>query len=734
MEYVEIGLWPFAFCWLSVLAVHAGTGAFNTGVALMYWQFDAQATFLPSALDMYGIGMPARHSRTIAVVHAACALPHGHAILSMLLGSLSSRRLQFRFSWQRASQKLSHPPFARLSRQMCLSMTFISKWIDHLRLRSLYDLIFGHTGLLGVGGRHYEGTLLVRELLETILQTAQAYRMSVLLPRATVNQLYALLIVLNCWLTVAVHIVFALRDAYRRLLTLLSDCALDLVSSLGVMLMIVNFYVPIRSLTLDGFANELWSGKYSETQVRSEMQLVFVVSWVDLGMRVVFAVGVMFSLGDIKALLQLQRRDHRIQQTPAQLAPRTGAQVVALVPCKPVVEPSAQRCKSALSHAMLKGTPRKSRRQRLLAAVCHVIFAAWGSIILAFHLKAASLPIVAQCQFQMRPWGAAQPSCYLFELDCHNLQINGSLQEIAGMWTQFDRGTVERITIRHCPVLEIPPLLQDFRGLVKIKMYNSTILSWASDAAITAANHPRIETIRLVRVYFADGDVPAGLLSHDSPTTLQEITICDTNLRRLPDDLDLRWPKGIIINLELGELELVSDSLIRLAPYSLSLYGNPIDTVPSSLFEAEGIVTIDFGETSITELPEQVQALSSTLRYIFLPNTNLSVFWSWLDQLIENANPDDLWAIYATGTPYCDELDAALDDSASNFDMSDQIISNRRLLTSANASYSLLMDKDANWLLISEFVSCDPYFAQPYFPLTTIDDDGAALVDDMEVS
>lgn len=734
MQFVDLGLGSFAVCWLCTMAAHAATGAFYAVVAAFYWRLGA--THFAVFLKYYSIGMPASAYRIIAVVHVVCAVPHVAAIMAMLCSSLSKRTLAFSSRYSLSS--ILHLAVKSTNRRIMTTSAHSAKTKNHLalkstsrlmqqwHLRNAFDFVFGRTGVVGVGGKHYSSILLIRELTETAIQTAQAYQMSMLLPREKLNRLYSGLIVLNCWITVILHVAFATRAAHQRLVSLLFDCALDLVASAGITLVVVSYYLPDYDWIIEGFLDELWSDDLWFSQAKNELQLVLVTSWTDLCARVVFAVGAMLSLSDIKALLRLRRNRSFVRRSPVAREGPAKTTVHGLLP----VELNAKSSTLFASrHSNKNGaaasapsdpdpvqlpeiTPvpvQKKWLQHAGVKLGHSTFILWGLIVLVLHLQASSLPKVDQCRLQVRPWGVSVPSCYLVDLDCAQSGIAGSSQQVTTMWEEFRRETVERITIRRCPALEMPPMVQGFSRINTLKVYNSTIVSWNSGAAITATLHPQIALIYLVRVTLPNGEIPAGLLSPDSPTTLQEITFCVTNLRVLPDDLDEYWPKRIAINLELSELTSVPDCLLRLQPRSLSLYGNPLDTVPSALFEIEGMTDLDVGESNLVALPEHVESLSSTLLYVYLPNTMISVFWNWIDPLIERANPF-LWAVYLPGTPYCAAYESILNESTTAFDVPE-----------ANSSISLLMDAEGHWDEIYTFVNCDPYFAQPFFPLATED-------------
>ncbi|KAE9002196.1 hypothetical protein PF011_g13419 [Phytophthora fragariae] len=66
---------------------------------------------------------------------------------------------------------------------------------------AIYNVFKLPINLEGVDGPNFDIVLLCREIVETALQTQQAYRMSLLLPRRGLNRGYVALLVLNCWST-----------------------------------------------------------------------------------------------------------------------------------------------------------------------------------------------------------------------------------------------------------------------------------------------------------------------------------------------------------------------------------------------------------------------------------------------------------------------------------------------------------------------------------------------------
>ncbi|RLN46065.1 hypothetical protein BBJ28_00021983, partial [Nothophytophthora sp. Chile5] len=115
-------------------------------------------------------------------------------------------------------------------------------------------MLFARDGLFGVQGRYYDTLLLLREVVETALQTNQGFRMSHNVPRLWLNRFYVALLVVNCWSTALVHHVFHHSKTKMRLAALLCDCLLDLTSSVGISLLLVMVYAKQFDPSTGNFA------------------------------------------------------------------------------------------------------------------------------------------------------------------------------------------------------------------------------------------------------------------------------------------------------------------------------------------------------------------------------------------------------------------------------------------------------------------------------------------------
>ncbi|ETN16470.1 hypothetical protein PPTG_05672 [Phytophthora nicotianae INRA-310] len=363
----------------------------------------------------------------------------------------------------------------------------------------LYRGALSRIGILDVDGPYFDLVLLFREIVETALQTQQAYRMSLLLPRVELNRGYAAMLVINCWSTAIVHSLYHVDATKRRLLAVLADCALDLVTSVGITTVLLAIYYPDFDADLTSFPPHKC---------------------------------MISNMNNMKKLLSMK--------TPKRRKLKLKNQETVIMPLNPSLSDTTDsRTQSKLDIVVAS----ESRFTQIL-------FFLWGLAILVVHLYAESITKLPQCKMQVKPWFTTESSCSLLMIDCYESKFSGKASDFTTQWSNFDRKTTNRVVIRHCPNLEVPDLLTDCSQLGVLKIYNSTITIWNKSAALSQSYHPNLAALYLVRVHLPNGELSAGLLDDDFPQNLKDIEFCATNLRSLPEDFDLKWPKFASMYLE----------------------------------------------------------------------------------------------------------------------------------------------------------------------------------------
>ncbi|KAE9313589.1 hypothetical protein PR003_g19461 [Phytophthora rubi] len=544
-QFVDLGPWSFALWWFIILAVHLITFGYHTVYAMFY--FALQETYMYQTFEYFGIGMVAKDHHVIASVNALMAALHGLCILLMVGGSIWQRELAF-LPWRLEDGSYASIASRRGSSKTASEMNAEDKNGSRLMSAKLhtvrmYSKIWGRQGVLGVNGGNFHAILVIREIIETGFQTQQAYRMSWYLPRWLLNRFYLVLLVLNCWSSMFVYsLLFKKNEARRRFACLLCDCILDLVSCMGVPLIVVLSYVGEYNPNTTGFDMERWYDEQWSARVLNEFQIVLVTSWADLISRTVFSFGLISTTSSLKELLRRapggsKRRiacaadSARIPDKPRHSeanGPTLDGIIGAHQQDKPVKVGAGRYAETGV----------QSRGGRIMLHLAHFLFGVWGVVVLGLHIEASLQPELPQCTLQVHPWAVTQPACYLAVLDCNRLDITGRIDEVKAKWSEFDSSSVVTLVMRHCPAIEVPDTIGEFHRLTGIKVYNSIITSWEGSAAINNSNHPDFKFLFLVRVNMTDGLLPAGLHSNDFPSKLYDIELCYTNLRELPNDLD----------------------------------------------------------------------------------------------------------------------------------------------------------------------------------------------------
>ncbi|KAG7376229.1 Centrosomal protein of 41 kDa [Phytophthora pseudosyringae] len=721
-EFVVVSSWMFALWWLIFIGVHLVTCGYNALYALFYWELGQ--TILCRYLVFYQIGMPPDHYGTIAAIHAVMSLVHGLCVLMMTLSSLWYRTLTFT-PWggtSIATEGANSMYNSHLSQSEANSSKRGSRVHSTIR-RSLSKLskltgpLTDRYGLLGVNGTYFHVLLTWRELIETTFQTIQAYRMSILLPSMLLNRFYVVGLVVNCWSSAIIHALpFRSDEARRRFACLACDCALDLMAGMGVTGIVVLSYLDQYDPETTDFGLNPWYNDEWTARALNEFQMVVVVSWSDLLSRTIFSLGLLVTTTNLKELLY--RSASRGNRVSAEVNLMKKVKVKALVQ---VIDTEMPHLTKSTPHVDLaEKTSCVGRVRNLVVRGVHIMFFVWGLLVLGFHVHASIRPALPQCMLQVRPWAVSRPSCFLVSLDCHQLGISGQIDEVDEKWHEFDGSTVVMMVIRHCTSLDVPDVFNEFHQLISVKLYNSTIVDWRESAAITNTNHPEFLSLMLVRVNMTDGVLPAAFLSSDTPLNLYDFEMCITNLRDLPKDLDLKWLMGSYIIIEFSQLQTVPASVLRILPGYLSLMGNPISELPPEIFEVEGLTDLGIGFTDIHELPRNVTQLSSTLTSIYLPDTDVSYFWPWAEDLFGRESAR--WVstvIIAGGSVYCDDLERIANGSSDSFSIPLSVEYSMNLMEPNNA-----LPGGSIW----QSVDCNPVVSGvsgPLYPLVAEDEHNA---------
>ncbi|ETN01112.1 hypothetical protein PPTG_17542 [Phytophthora nicotianae INRA-310] len=664
--------------WVGLLSLHLVGGLFFGLVCAAYWNMPGLA--VTTFLDFYQIGMKSENFRTIAATHGVIAALHALSALMMITRSIRNKKLSFRSSLRSPRHHQGGNRHKSQRRRESSGGIFYR----------CFSALFGLRGFFGAEGPYYDFLLLCRETIETTLQTNQGLRMSRNVPRLWLNRFYVALLVLNCWSTALVHHMFRHNKTKMRLVALLSDCLLDLVTSVGIPLLLVISYAQEFDVATGNFNILRWFQDRWLVNAMNEFNIILILSWSDLATRMVFAVSMLSNLNTMEGLMTAVTSKN-YHEAPAN--PR-GATIAPF-------EKQTARTESQ-THTVVVWTERLASSRLLRFA-----FFCWGVVVLGLHIHAETNPMLPQCLVQVRPWGVSKPACSLVLLNCITDDTDGEIEQVIDQWSQFDAHSVKCLLVRNCPRFTVPQMFTTFQTLKTFKVYNTTIVEWNEDAAINQANHPMMQGAMFMRVNVTNGELPPGLLSPNFPPSLNIIGFVVSNLRVFPDDLHTKWPRYSAIHLDTTQFTEFPDSLWRIRPSVLMMPYTPIESVPKELFELEAMWYLDLAGTKLSALPEDVPILINPLLGINLGGTNISSFPSWMDPWLQRiANPVSP-PLAAAGTPYCSEREQIFAGNRTEF----SAVASR---VNADSMSMLMQSSEANRAFIANAVNCQPSFLYRY--------------------
>ncbi|GLE01035.1 hypothetical protein PINS_up009848 [Pythium insidiosum] len=390
--------------------------------------------------------------------------------------------------------------------------------------------------------------------------------MSRLLPRVWPNRFFIVLLVLNCWKGAVIYRLSPQRQLLRRLVHMLLDVVMDMVTMTALPVYLLLGYVRTFNFADFNFTNSEWYNDVWMVNFMHESQFILASSWVDVSSRVLLSTNVLTSLEAVSDL-ELVSRDPALR-----LALARRLQLDSTV---------AQRF---------------HRAARYLLAV-------WGAAVLVLHLRASHIHEPAACRLHVRPWLATRPSCALLDVNCQ--VVTDDIDAVASAIDSVDPDIVVHLRVRHCVNVEMPPSLQRLAYLVGLKIYNATVRSWPTAAALTSQHHDRMRYAFFPRVVFPNATLPAGLVSLDFPPKLNDLEFCGTNIAWIADDVALAWASVQFLYMEQSPLTAVPSAFIRLPQLQyLSMADDLITDIPMALLESPERRVLAFGGNPIATLPD----------------------------------------------------------------------------------------------------------------------------------
>ncbi|KAJ0395942.1 hypothetical protein P43SY_003302 [Pythium insidiosum] len=582
-----------------------------------------------------------------ASLYALLAVAHGYQVAMMFIHSARARQLVMHSC--KVSRATIAPGDERVASQ-ALHAT-----------RSLWSKLFSRTGFFGVESAYFEGRYIARELVEIGSQSVQAYTSSYLISKRWVNNLYVLFVVLNCWSTPLIQRFTVHTPALDRLLCLVIDTVLDSGTALLLPLILFVPYARAFSPTFYSFdINVLYDDVWFVNLIMENRQIVPLSVW-DLLLKIVPHLSIYFSLGSIRAIVRPERsatfsRMRRVALPTDPAGPSlgllpSGPAAAAVAPAPTPTSTPAHRLKHSKTAAQRVRATLQRRFHGRWALMLHFVFVVWGAGVLLAHVVAISRQHanthgeISGCKQQVRPWFVAETACLIYEFHCYR---RGLTSMDGDALSALRHDSLTALIVAHCPQLTVSPAIRRFPNLFGMEIYNSTLVRWGREAAISPATHQWLNYVLLIRTNLSA--IPEGM-TLDAPPTLIDIELSVTNLTTLPPTLDVAWAPLLTLYVEHSRFTAVPPPILRMHLDDLSLIGNEIEELPPFSAVQGKSFMLALAHNPIRSLPRGDGPLP-TVAYLNLAHTRIEELPDWLVAYAETTSEQ----VYLFGTPFCDAL------------------------------------------------------------------------------
>jgi hypothetical protein len=476
-------------------------------------------------------------------------------------------------------------------------------------------------------GQHFKIKFLLRETVEMVSQTIQAYQSSALIAREWMNHIYVAALFVNSWSTPVVEHFTRHSLPLERVACLAVDLTLDAIMSIALpVLVVVPHFAEFDSSTMMFDPAAVYTLK-SFNRLIMESRQVLAHDWVDLSMKLIPHVSILGCLSSIQSLMR--RSSVKVTHgnpTTVDPAKTSGPRKS----CIPLV--TSENSPSG-------GRWHRLRRMQTWILLLHSVFVLWGGAILCVHLKASSRSssVPTGCMQQMHPWFAEKMACSIYKYDCAEHKSTSPSEDSLLF---LDEKSLVQLVFANCPQLVMPSAIQHFHALLGIDIWGSTIAEWGEQSALTGSHDA------LVYLGFLETNmsmIPPGVLL-DLPPQLHDIEITHSNLTDLPEDLHERWRHVSTLFVEFCKLEHIPSALTKMQLYDLSLIGNNLTDVHELQQSVSNYHSLLLSRNPLTSLPDE--AIRADI--LAVDFTSLASLPTWV-----TSAHSGLGVVYAFDTPFC---------------------------------------------------------------------------------
>ncbi|KUF81470.1 hypothetical protein AM588_10000264 [Phytophthora nicotianae] len=487
-----------------------------------------------------------------------------------------------------------------------------------------------------INGNLYGRVFAIRKIVEIATQVPGTYLYSTLIARPWINHVKVAFLVLNCWSS---FVVYQMITKPNRVGTEVTTSGMScgsarfvaevvdvlLAAATGMLLpsaIFVPYLMEFNINTLD-FPDTMLYDDAEFVNLVLENRAFFAISWGDAVTKIVPHVSVFVCLVAIGSILESEVL--HVKDAPSS---------------SPLHKVRSQRSNLKVdSHSASKKASKSCKPTRrfdhIYRLVVRNVFLVTGVIVTVLHFIAqysttrGDLDLIDKsCLQKMHPWFSQNYSCTVVKYNCYALGVASPPSDALG-W--LEREALRTVVFMHCSGFVMPESIREFPLLMGIELWNTTIVRWGEESALSAELHPVM--LFMIMSYVNMTEVPTGILPLPSPARLTDLEFSHTNLTALPDSVADSWSMVEILYLEhslfeqfpsvvmkipvLSELSLIDnkiesmpgDSLVTAAStyfYDLALSRNPLQELPDARSETFEVSLLSLEFTQITELPSWV--------------------------------------------------------------------------------------------------------------------------------
>ncbi|GMF20650.1 unnamed protein product [Phytophthora lilii] len=633
----KISRWLYATLWMFMVLLHALSAVFLICCAKLYWLMENEyldyfATLLAPSRD--------RHFRVVGTALGIIGAAHALQLLTHLGASIISQRLAVR-SLNLGSDSMS------LITLVIHGLARLGRWVVH-HWRISQDGVQQPQYQRGSSMRRgalsneaYGRIFAIRKTIEIATQVPNGYLYSTLIARSWINHAKVALLVINCWSAFIIHGMLVKNEPVitriaparlpvprrsLRFLAVVVDASLAVAT--GILLPSAIFFPYLLQFdfeTLD-FPDTLLYGDTAFPNLVLENRAFFAISWANAVMKGVPHVSAFLCLLSIASMLDAASKPE--STSPAIRGPRS-----------PRRNNKRSTVATASYRALMRATNNVQSSTKLIRHVhrlsAPLLFMVTGAVVLGLHLDAhygrvnGDMDIMNSfCLQRMHQWLAPNFSCAVVKYNCYREGVSSPLSESLD-W--LEREAVRSLMFLHCSAFVMPSIIREFPYLMGVELWNTTLLSWGEEAAVSAKLHPNL--LFAIFSFVNMTRIPTGILQQPLPEQLTDLEFIHTNLTTLPDEIEHSWKSVELVYIEhsklnpfpavlmqlpfLSELSLIDnkfesipkDVLLSGAStyfYDLALSKNPLKTLPEARTEDFDVSNLALEFTKLRDLPEWV--------------------------------------------------------------------------------------------------------------------------------